>query len=312
MSDQANFVSPEEPVIGAASASPTAGGLLKAARQAAGLHLAILSVSLKVPVRQLEALEANQFPNDQSLVFARALASSVCRHLRTDPAPILALMPMPDRPLQAGLGLRQAYPSTGQSGRMRQSLHALPPRMVGLALGMVALIAALIWWPNTFNWPAWPVGWSQAPSQQEATGSAVSLATEAVALDAPTVNAASPSNLPTPAPTAALPSEMPSAISVSPTVSATNSPSSVVASAASTSELLFSAQNTSWIEVRDGSQRVLWTGVLNAGDTQRLNATRALSVVVGRADAIRVSFKGQPLDLAPHTQVNVARFEVKP
>jgi hypothetical protein len=25
-----------------------------------------------------------------------------------------------------------------------------------------------------------------------------------------------------------------------------------------------------------------------------------------------VSFKGQPLDLIPHTKVNVARFEVKP
>jgi hypothetical protein len=35
-------------------------------------------------------------------------------------------------------------------------------------------------------------------------------------------------------------------------------------------------------------------------------------VVIGRADAVQVSFKGQPVDLQPHTKVNTARFEVKP
>jgi cytoskeleton protein RodZ len=85
-----------------------------------------------------------------------------------------------------------------------------------------------------------------------------------------------------------------------------------VTSAAPVPELLFSALNTSWIEVRGSQNQLLWNGVLNTGDSKRLQAPQPVSVVVGRADAIQVSFKGQPLDLIPHTKVNVARFEVKP
>ncbi len=77
-------------------------------------------------------------------------------------------------------------------------------------------------------------------------------------------------------------------------------------------ELVFTALNTSWIEVRDSQNQLLWNGVLNAGDAKRLQTPQAVSVVVGRADAIQVSFKGQAVDMKTHTKVNVARFEVKP
>ncbi|MDO8288324.1 MAG: helix-turn-helix domain-containing protein, partial [Parvibaculum sp.] len=42
---------------GAMPAEPTAGALLRAARQAAGIHIAALAALLKVPEKRLEALE---------------------------------------------------------------------------------------------------------------------------------------------------------------------------------------------------------------------------------------------------------------
>jgi cytoskeleton protein RodZ len=78
------------------------------------------------------------------------------------------------------------------------------------------------------------------------------------------------------------------------------------------SELVFSAQNMSWIEVRDTGKMLIWNGVLNAGELKRLPVSLPVSVVVGRSDAIQLSVQGQPFDLMPHTQVNTARFEVKP
>ncbi|WP_457306933.1 helix-turn-helix domain-containing protein, partial [Polaromonas sp. P5_E6] len=39
---------------------PTAGTLLREAREAAGIHIAALAVSLKVPVKKLEALELDR------------------------------------------------------------------------------------------------------------------------------------------------------------------------------------------------------------------------------------------------------------
>jgi cytoskeleton protein RodZ len=77
-------------------------------------------------------------------------------------------------------------------------------------------------------------------------------------------------------------------------------------------ELVFSVQNTSWIEVRDVQKQLIWNGVLNAGDTKRLPFSTPVSVVVGRSDAVQLSVNGQAFDLKPHTQVNTARFEVKP
>ncbi|MBU7575138.1 MAG: helix-turn-helix domain-containing protein, partial [Hydrogenophaga sp.] len=56
--------------------------LLRAAREAAGLHIAALAAALKVPVKKLEALEAGRYSELPDLTFARALASSACRHLK--------------------------------------------------------------------------------------------------------------------------------------------------------------------------------------------------------------------------------------
>lgn len=76
----------------------TAGGMLKEARQAAGMHIAALAVALKVPVNKLEALEADNYSVLPDTVFVRALASSVCRTLKVDAAPILALLPQSHSP----------------------------------------------------------------------------------------------------------------------------------------------------------------------------------------------------------------------
>lgn len=73
-------------------ASP--GALIKAAREKSGIHLAILSVNLKVSVKQLEALEADQFDKLLEPVFARALAAKVCRMIKLDPNEVLPLMPV--------------------------------------------------------------------------------------------------------------------------------------------------------------------------------------------------------------------------
>src|SRR3954447_26479225 len=76
-----------------ANGGVTAGALLRQAREAAGLHVAALAVSLKVPVRKLEALEEDRYDDIGDAVFIRALASSVCRTLKMDPQPVLGGLP---------------------------------------------------------------------------------------------------------------------------------------------------------------------------------------------------------------------------
>ena len=76
----------------------TAGMLLRRAREAAGLHVAALAVSLKVPVRKLEALEEDRYDLLTDAVFVRALASSICRTLKIDPQPVLDRLPQTTAP----------------------------------------------------------------------------------------------------------------------------------------------------------------------------------------------------------------------
>ena len=66
---------------------------MRQAREAAGMHIGALSVALKVPVKKLEALEADQHDQLPDAVFVRALAASVCKILKTNPAPVLELLP---------------------------------------------------------------------------------------------------------------------------------------------------------------------------------------------------------------------------
>jgi len=270
----------------------TAGGLLKAARQSVGMHLAVLSVNLKVPVRQLEALEADQYPVDQSPVFARGLAASICRQLRVDPAPILALMPMSANYLEPNGAVRQAYTAPADLGTMRRAPAVVASKTWWVASGMLLLIAALIWLPNPGHW-AWFENLQATlflPKSTEKAPAPVAQL-EPVGLGGAALSTA---------PQEAIPTLV--------TVGAVALPSSEVTQP----ELFFLAQNTSWIEVRDGQKQLVWNGVLNAGETKRLTLSLPASVVVGRSDAIQLSVKGQPFDLKPHTQVNTARFEVKP
>ncbi len=76
----------------------SAGTLLRQAREAAGLHVAALAVAMKVPVKKLEALEADRLDLLPDAVFVRALASSVCRALKIDPAPVLSRLPQTATP----------------------------------------------------------------------------------------------------------------------------------------------------------------------------------------------------------------------
>lgn len=120
-----------------------AGELLKQSREAAGLHIAALAVLLKVPVKKLEALEANRLDLLPDAVFIRALASSVCRTLKIDAAPVLARLPQTDAPklTYQGVGINAPFRSPGDGPG--PTIWAQVSRPAVLA-GLVLLLGALV------------------------------------------------------------------------------------------------------------------------------------------------------------------------
>ena len=288
----------------------TAGQLLRQARQKTGMHLAVLSVTLKVPVRQLEALEADELDPGKGPVFYRGLASSVCRHLQTDAAPILALLPQSTaqlKPLRRTVEPFESEGSLGISsvpwGRMASS------KVFWGAAFMVLLTGAFLWLPAPSQW-AWMDDIRSLMADEEISQEVIEpiVVTPALVLGTPTPLTDAPTTAAAAAPSVAAAS---APAPVQPTPAAQPTSSVVAAPFGSGPEWVFSATADSWLEVRNAQKAVVWSGVVKAGESARIQSPLPVSVVVGRAQVVTATLRGQPFDLKPHTQVAVARFEVK-
>ncbi|MDP1657575.1 MAG: helix-turn-helix domain-containing protein [Hylemonella sp.] len=293
----------------------TAGELLRQAREAAGLHVAALAVSMKVPVEKLEALEADRLDQLPDAVFVRALASSVCRTLKIDPTPVLALLPQTTapqlRPDEWGINAPFRAPGDATAMSLRDQISR-PGVLAALAILAAALV--LIFFPSM--------------ERKEVTSSEVVLATstpanEATPAPGPTEK---PADQPLPAPTAPalapveppVASPVPPAIVVPPVVATPAPPAPVSAAVAApqggapgNGVLGLKARGPSWVEVTDAQGVIQLRRTLATGETVNVSGALPLSVVIGRADVTEVQVRGKPFNLDTIVRENVARFEVK-
>lgn len=292
------------------TAQATAGTLLRAAREAAGLHVAALAVSMKVPVKKLEALEADRFDLLPDAVFVRALASSVCRNLKIDPAPVLSLLPHQHVPRlgTSDGGINAPFHAAGES-RPLTVPNALKQPVVIVVLILLAAALGVLFFPE---WQA------EVPPED------VAATTESVQVVPLAQNPAA--DIPPPpvafepvAPAAAVAASTPIALPVAPAFvvqTAAVMPEVKAASApalppAAGQQVVFRVKGPSWVEVTDAKGAILMRRNLTEGDTTGISGALPLSVVVGRADVTEVEVKGKPFNLAAIAKDNVARFEVK-
>lgn len=299
------------------SAAPmSAGAMLRLARESQGLHIGALAVALKVPVKKLEALEADQFDLLPDTVFIRALAASVCRTLKIEAEPILERLPATIGPRMKTheAGINTPFRVAGQGSGLAfldQLSKPLVLAVLVLLVGVVVLVFV----------PSW---------QLAKVASVLQLGTVTEILPLP----ASPSDpLPTgnrvaadgAAPPALLSnlklssSDAPlalqsSTLAASPAVPAAPSHAAAVlvpGSADTTGLLVLQAHGLSWIEVIDALGVVQVRKDIKVAEVLVVSGALPLSVVLGRADAVAVQVRGKSFDLKPFTKDNVARFEVK-
>lgn len=295
---------------GALEAAAQAGALLRAAREAIGLHVAALAVSLKVPVHKLEALEAGRLDELPDAVFARALASSVCRTLKVDPAPVLELLPSSNAPrLRTDeAGINTPFRASGESAAqplLGQFLRPAPMLVLLLVVGALALLfAPQLHWERTAEAPDGAV-----PSV------VVTPAVETVAPAGPAPAVAPASEIGAAAPAAAAMAPAGSASVPSSASSLAVAPANPAASAApaqpSTGIVVFQPRGDTWVQVTDANGVVALRKTLRAGETAGASGALPLAVVVGKADQTAVEVRGKAFDLAAVSRDNVARFEVK-
>ncbi len=312
------------------------GATLAQARKRAGLSLDAVAGRLRLHAKQLDALEHEDLDVLPAAVYVSGFLRNYARELKLDAVPLLQDL---DAKLAArGLGRSAVdFAGAGASG-----LPVLDERR-WRQLVMTVIIAVLVCAGLIGTWIAHrpaagggvaaprastparvaePAAESKAP--QAAPGAPVQTPDEAGARAGVASAPAEPSAAPQlarmalpasavqPAPTLApaLPAAPAAAPPATPGPAPAPAPAIKLAGThASMAGLLLRFNERSWFEVSQTDGRVLLSRTGEAGSMEMLNTPAPLQLVVGRAEAVRVEYRGQPVDLKPYINSNgVARL----
>ena len=292
-----------------AAPAPSAGQLLRQAREAAHMHRASLAGVLKVPVKKIEALENDDWQSLPDLAFTRALASSICRQLKIDAHPVLALLSsMRQQAPQAPATL--AEDKALAAARQKLSTAPHPRRKAGIfwataGLFVVGAATAAWWWQGQSQKQAQLVDATKMHVGSTAAASLSALPQLPAHTLQPTIGsaAAQPSDL---AASAALAvatdaTALTASALVSTAASGTAAPTptlvaTATAAAGKTALLELQATGASWVEVRDAQHQVQLKRLLQAGERVQLQGIPPYRIWAGRAETLQVRWQGQLVD----------------
>lgn len=271
----------------------TAGKMLCEAREAKGLTANSLASLMKVSLKKIEAIEADRLELLPDMVFARALALSICRHLKTDPDPILKQFPptLVHNLKSDESGINAPFRASQNVSRVRFVNFLTRP--IALFF-LVVLLTALSLYFFSAAYKVKSEGASLAPVSQinlvpseEEKNNTINLVSLKAVSVTPLVQLSTP---------------------VAP---AANEIGKVVGLVGPNGQITFKSRGTTWVEVVDAKGSVQLRKVLVAGEVVGASGVLPLAVVVGKADAVDVSIAGKPFNIVGASKENIARFEVK-
>jgi len=272
------------------------GARLKAAREAAGLSLGDVADRLKLSIRQLEALESDNFDALPGPAFVRGFVRNYARFLSIDSAPLMdaleARVPSVSKVVENFAHEIEPAPGEPEPSRGRG------PLMV-LGLLVVAGLVGAGWW------------WSKSNAEKPAAANAelapmMAEQASAPAASAPAVVASAPAK--TVAPAAATPA---------PAVAPAKAPAAVAASAPAQQtaegggEVKLKVSGDAWVSVVDATGKRLVYQTLNAGTEKSVSGKPPFAVRIGNAPAVELSYNGQPVDLKSKTHGTTANVKLK-
>lgn len=269
------------------------GEQLKLAREARGLAVAEIAQTLKLGARQVLALENGEWQSLPGATFIRGFVRNYARLVQIDPAPLMTQL---DGLLQKPADTL-AIPETKPAHMMYSSAGGGRRDRLVVVMGVILLaVAALVYFLLPNNLSAW----------RDSTQSLLdSLARHDEAVPATTAPAAEPVF-----PPGVTPQQIMNPQAVTPTDQSAGAarPDQVAADAGNVPQMRFVFEKESWLEVRDRNDFVVFSKRASAGTEHTLSGEGPLSVVVGNAPGVKVFWRGQVVDLAPHTRGDVARF----
>jgi cytoskeleton protein RodZ len=272
--------------------------VLKTAREAQGMSVADAASRLRMSTKQIDSLEASEWSKLPGDAFARGALRSYGKLLGVDVTSML----------DAIGGFAQAAdvrPSASLATRMpRQGAYGFDSsgRNSWIAWGVLAALAVVA------------VGFFYggdkiAPTTKSSNLSATKAVVTSPVPAAPVVQAEAPATL-------ALPSPVGSAVApaseAAPTSSAVALATAVSAANSAADRLELLSDKSAWVEVKNAESKVLFSGYLVANTPKILEDVKPpLRLVVGSARSVKVSWRGQAVDVLSKARDDVARFSIE-
>ncbi|MEO7259313.1 MAG: helix-turn-helix domain-containing protein [Luteimonas sp.] len=248
------------------------GARLRKAREMAGLTEADVGARLKMPLRVVQSLEAEDWSRLGAPVFVRGQLRSYSRLLGLTTAPMVAASGV--APIEPPVLVPRTY-----TPPMQRLVEQVARRFVYIVL--TAAIAVPVWLATRPHLGV--VSHDAAPLDVPANGGAVDMGSastldDAIAKSEPSPVVASLTPLP-PRPAAA-------------------------------PALSLRLTGDSWVQVIAADGRTLEQSLFRAGEQRSYSAGEVARIVLGNATVVKVQHNGQIQDLTPYLRSNVARFTV--
>jgi cytoskeleton protein RodZ len=260
-------------------AGPTVGEMLRDARQRLNLDAADVARQLRLGLRQIEALEANDFAALPGNTIVRGFIRNYAKLLHADAAGFLAAY-------EASLPVPAAPRITAEAENIDISAHPSRRWLIFLLAGVALVIGV-------------PVAMYALLHDDSAETAAVS-APAAVQTPALIGEAAVSVPLPAVSPVATVPLEgAETPVGVEP------------APQAAEAAIQLAFDEDAWVEIRDSAGQRVYSQIGRKGSSAAVAGKAPFALVIGNAAKVRIIYKGKAVDLQPFIKVNVARLTLE-
>ena len=272
-----------EATPGAADAEEAAlsvGQRLAAERIRQGLSVGDVARQIRLAVKQVEAIEADDFGSLPGIAFVRGFIRNYAKMLQLDSEILLASLPAGSLIRPRPLSAPSQHIELSSGARKRWVVYATIAVFL-LALGSVAVLGVY----------------------EMLRGNSTRAPVKAQSLVSPPAPPAAND------PAMALP--LPPQPAVAEAAQASVMPAAQDGLPRHDQGIQMVFMKDAWVEIQDGRGRKIFSQMNGAGTEKVIQGIPPFSLLIGNAAHVRITYNGKPVDLAPHTRVEVARLTLE-
>lgn len=289
------------------------GAILGARRIAAGISEEQIASRLKMSVRQVRFLEADDYEALHGMATARGFVRAYARILQMDPEPLVASF-ADKKKISAPAGASQGK-SAEPFVKNREPFRKKRGNSGKIAILVIIVVGVLVVASN-MNFFSFMDKFKKESADK---------ATPAVAPVSAPVPATGTKDAVSPAGDQATPEAKPADQAAANTAGQTNQANAPVqtptpqnapvvaaqAAAEKGSLLVVNFREKSWLQIQKKDGSVIAEYIGKPGEKRQLEVTEPVTVIVGFAPGVNMEFKGTPVDLASNTSNSVAKVTLK-